>query len=92
MLIKKFNKLVKLCSATQQDLLTDLTHLYIFILSTASTASGIPLAMIRTSDERDLTIQRAFEMVKEILPPWAFFGNGPSTGPEVFMIDDMQLF
>ena len=60
----------------------------IFILSTASTASGIPLAIILTSDERENTIQRAFEMVKEILPPWAFFGNGPNTGPEVFMIDD----
>ena len=58
----------------------------IFILSTASTASGIPLAII--SDEREHTIQRAVEMVKEILPPWAIFGNGPNTGPEVFMIDD----
>ena len=30
----------------------------------------IPLAKIPTSDEREHTIQRAFEMVKEILPPW----------------------
>ena len=41
-----------------------------------------------TSDEREHTIQRALEMVKEILPPWALFGNGPNTGPQVFMIDD----
>ena len=45
----------------------------IFISSTASTASGIPLAIMLTSDEREHTIQRAFEMVKEILPSWAFF-------------------
>ena len=80
MLIKKFNKLVKLCSVTQQHLL--------FILSTASTASGIPLAIILTSDEREHTIQRAFDMVKEILPSWELFGNGPNSGPEIFMIDD----
>ena len=51
----------------------------IFILSTASTASGVPLAIMLTSDEREHTIHRAFEMVKEILPPWSFFGNGPNT-------------
>ena len=66
----------------------DRVNTFIFILSTASTASGIPLAIILTSDERENTIQRTFEMVKEILPPWAFFGNGPNTVPEVFLIDD----
>ncbi len=29
-----------------------------------------------------------FEMVKEVLPSSAFFGNGPNTGPQIFMIDD----
>jgi hypothetical protein len=60
----------------------------VFILSTTSTASGIPLAVILTSDEQEETIHKAFEMVKEVLPSDAFFGNGPHTGPRIFMIDD----
>ncbi len=60
----------------------------VFILSTASAASGIPLAVILTSDERETTIHKAFDLLKEVLPQWAFFGNGAATGPEVFMIDD----
>ena len=50
----------------------------IFILSTAST-----LAVMMNEST---LIQREFEMVRESLPPWAFIGNGPNTGPEVFII------
>ena len=56
----------------------------IFMLSTASTASGIPLVIELTSDEREQTIYNASEMLKEVLPSWAFFGNGPQTGPQIF--------
>ena len=60
----------------------------IFIISTATAMSGIPLAVLLTSDEREDTVYNAFELLKEVLPPFAFFGNGPSVGPQVFMIDD----
>ena len=60
----------------------------VFILSTATSVSGIPLALVLTSDEREQTIHRAFETVKEALPASAFFGNTPERGPQIFMIDD----
>ena len=49
----------------------DRFNTFIFILSTARIACGIPLAIMLTSDKREHTIQRAFEVVKKILPPWS---------------------
>ena len=60
----------------------------IFIISTATAMSGIPLAVLFTSDEREDTAYKAFELLKEVLPPCAFLGNGSSVGPQIFMIDD----
>ena len=36
----------------------------VFIISTSTTVSGVPLAVILTSDEREQTIYAAFELVK----------------------------
>ena len=58
------------------------------MLSTSHVASGIPLAVILTSDAREVTQSQAFEMLKSVLPPTAFFGKGPNVGPNVFMKDD----
>ena len=55
------------------------------MISTAIPVSGVPLAVFLTSDEREQTI---YELLKEVLPHNAFFGNGPSVGPQIFMIDD----
>ena len=44
----------------------------IFIISTATAMSGIPLAVLFTSDEREDTVYKAFELLKEVLPPCAF--------------------
>ena len=60
----------------------------VFIISTAAAMTGVPLAVILTSDEREDTVLKAFQLLKNVLPPNAFFGNGPSIGPQVFMIDD----
>ena len=57
----------------------------LFILSTSSPAGGLPLAVAITSDEKQDTIKRAMEMVKQVLPKEAFFG---SKGPKVIMTDD----
>ena len=40
------------------------------------------------SDETEQTVTKAMEMVKQVLPADAFYGNGPSVGPSAFMIDD----
>ena len=44
----------------------------VFIISTSTTASGVLLAVILTSDEREQTIYAAFELFKQILPTSAF--------------------
>jgi len=60
----------------------------LFVLSTTTACSGIPLATFMVSDETEDTECQALELVKQVLPSSAFFGNGAQTGPAVFMIDD----
>ena len=43
------------------------------------------------SDETRQTVTKAMEMVKQVLPADAFYGNGPSVGPSAFMIDDSTV-
>ena len=59
-----------------------------FILSTSTPTSGIPLGVMITSDEQQTTIKSCLEMLAEILPGKAFHGKGTSQGPSVVMIDD----
>ena len=40
-----------------------------FIISTATAMSGVPLGVLLTSDERDATVFMAFQLLKEVLPP-----------------------
>ena len=58
----------------------------IFILSTTTACSGVPLAVIMTSDETEGTVIWAMEKVKEVIPSYAFYGNGPELGPAAFMM------
>ena len=60
----------------------------VFILSTTTAYSGLPLAVVMTSDETEVTVSWAMQKVKEVIPSDAFYGNGPVLGPAVFMIDD----
>jgi len=57
----------------------------LFILSISSPAGGLPLAVAITSDEKQDTIQRAMEMIKEVVPVNAFYGKN---NPSVIMTDD----
>ena len=59
-----------------------------FILSTSTPTSGIPLGVIITSDEQQATIKSGLKMLAEILPGKAFNGKGANQGPSVVMIDD----
>lgn len=59
----------------------------VFILSTHSVSSGIPLGVILTSDESEETLLTGFQLLQSILPMNAFFGKG-LVGPDVVMIDD----
>ena len=58
----------------------------LFILSTSSPAGGLPLAVAITSDEKQDTMKRTMEMVKQILPKEEFHGR--EQGPRVIMTDD----
>ena len=44
------------------------------VLSTAHCASGMPLGVILSYDEREETLTQGLEMLKSILPEKAFFG------------------
>ena len=75
------------CSVTQHLLWTDLILQYLCCLP-IQVASGIPLGVILTSDEREETILTGLQMLKSILPNHVFYGKGPQAGPDVVMIDD----
>ena len=59
-----------------------------FIPSTSTPTSGIPMDMIITSDEQQATMKSGLKMLVEILPEKASHGKGANQGPLVVMIDD----
>ena len=60
----------------------------LFVLSKTTAYSRLTLAVVMTSDETEATVSWAMQNVKEVIPSYAFYGNGPLLGPAVFMIDD----
>ena len=48
----------------------------LFVLSTTTACSGIPLAVFMVSDETEDTVCQALELVKQVLPNCASFGSG----------------
>ena len=60
----------------------------LFILSTLHACSGIPLAAVMVSDETELTVTNAMQIVTQVIPSDAFYGKGAVNGPTAIMIDD----
>ena len=60
----------------------------ITLLFTSCTIGALPLGLIITSDEFEVTLEKAINMLKSILPPYAFFGRDPQVSPEVFLTND----
>lgn len=58
-----------------------------FVMSTASSAGGIPLGVVITSGESEDTLTESFSHLRSVFPPQAFFGRG-TTGPQMFITDD----
>ena len=59
------------------------------VLSTAHCASGMPLGVLLSSDEREETLFKERTRYAQInLTEKAFFGRGTSAGPKVIMTDD----
>ena len=58
----------------------------LFIISTSSSAGGLPLGVAITSDEKQTTVKAALQSLLKVLPESAFYGN--KHGPNVIMTDD----
>ncbi|PKY16521.1 hypothetical protein RhiirB3_428915, partial [Rhizophagus irregularis] len=46
------------------------------------------VGLLITSDESEITLEKALNLLKLILPPYAFFWRGSQVGQEVFLMDD----
>ena len=71
------------CDATSS---LDRLNTSVFILSTATPTSGIPLGVIVTSDEQEATLQQGLLLLKEIMPSDALYSRGVCKGPQIIMI------
>ncbi|CAG8648451.1 3921_t:CDS:2 [Dentiscutata erythropus] len=70
-------------SASFNSLNTSITLLY-----TSCMAGALPLGLFLTSDKLELTIERALNLLKTILPLNVFYSHGPQVGPMVFLTDN----
>ncbi|PKY33800.1 hypothetical protein RhiirB3_453013 [Rhizophagus irregularis] len=74
-------------SASFEPLNTAITLLY-----TSCAAGALPLGVLITSDESEIILEKALNLLKMILPLYAFYGRGPQVGPIVFLTDDSSAF
>ena len=58
-----------------------------FIVSTCSSAGGIPLGVVITSGESEGVLTEAFSFLKKVLPDNAFYGKSQQ-GPDLCITDD----
>ncbi|CAB4431977.1 unnamed protein product, partial [Rhizophagus irregularis] len=70
-------------SASFESLNTSITLLY-----TSCAVGALPLGLFITSDELEITLEKALNLLKTILPPYAFYGRGAQVGPAIFLADD----
>ncbi len=68
----------------------DRYNLSMFLMSTSHAGGGLPLGIMITSDETASTIQQCLVSLQKILPTEAFYKQGPSSGPTIFLSDDSQ--
>ena len=70
-------------SASFESLNTLVTLFY-----TSCVVEALLIALFVTSDKFEVTLEKAINLLKTILPSHAFFGHGLQIGPMVFMTDD----
>ncbi|CAB5353787.1 unnamed protein product [Rhizophagus irregularis] len=70
-------------SAAFDPLNTSITLLY-----SICAVGALPLGVLSTSDELEITLEKALNLLKTILPSHAFYGRGAEVGPIVFLTDD----
>lgn len=86
---EKINQAGELCfidaSASFELLNTSIVLLY-----TSCIAGALPLGIIVMSDESEATFEKGINLLKVLLPHYAFFGRGPNMGPMVILTDDSR--
>ncbi|CAB4429129.1 unnamed protein product [Rhizophagus irregularis] len=70
-------------SASFEPLNTSITLLY-----TSCAVGALPLGLFITSDELEITLEKALNLLKSILLQHAFYGRGAQLGPKIFLTDD----
>ena len=66
----------------------ELLNTSITLLFTSCMVGTLPLGLFITSDELEITIEKAINILKEILPDQAFFGRGQDVGSQIFLTND----
>ena len=72
-------------SATFKHLNTSIILFYISCI-----VETLSLTLFITSDEFEITLEKAINLLKTILPSYAFFGCDPQVGLIVFITDDFN--
>ena len=62
----------------------------VFHIVCPSPVGSLPLATLITTREDTETVLFALELLKSVLPSYAFYGRGTSVGPHVIMTDDCE--
>ena len=62
-------------------------NMSITLLYTSCAVGALPLGLLITSDELEVTLEKAINLLKTILPEYAFYGRGMQ-GPILFLTDD----
>ncbi|CAB5359336.1 unnamed protein product [Rhizophagus irregularis] len=70
-------------SASFEPLNTSITLLY-----TSCAAGALPLGVLITSDESEVTLEKTLNLLKTILPSYSFYEREPEVGLTVFLTDD----
>ncbi|CAB5356251.1 unnamed protein product [Rhizophagus irregularis] len=66
----------------------ELLNTSITLLCTSCTVRALPLGLFITSDELEIMLEKALNLLKLILPQHSCFGRGPLLGPKVILTDD----
>lgn len=78
----------EICYVDSSASFEPLINTLITLLCTSCTVRVLPLRLFITSDELEITLEKALNLLKSILPQYAFFGHRPLLGPRVILTDD----
>ncbi|CAG8673743.1 44306_t:CDS:2, partial [Gigaspora margarita] len=84
--IRQSNKLCHVNASASFELL----NISITLFYTSCIAGALPLGLIIISDELKITLEKGFNLLKELLLQHAFFNRESNAGPMIFLTDDSR--